>query len=353
RDVKPGNLLIIPGKSGVPPSVKILDMGLARTTNELDSEATDLTRTGQVLGTPEYMAPEQARSTKTADIRADVFSLGCVLFRLLTGKLPFQGGNAFEMLMARTTRDAPPARDLRPNLPAKLDRVISKMLQRKASKRYQTPAEVMEALAPFAMSTKDAWNEQSELDLPAMAESEDDLEAEADSGLQEFLGRLTHQDPDERETPSEETTAPSAVPHASGSESISSRSKTPKRKRKSPAPWIAAGICLAAVVLGGWMLAPWNEDSSPGDFSEDLPEWNPKEETVRRKPPKNPQPTPKRNDRKPKPDSKDVRREIRRFEPHDGPATAALFSPDGKLVLSAGADGKLLLSSVESGKPVA
>ena len=109
--------------------VKILDLGLARFISETHEEG-GLTRLGQTIGTPDYIAPEAAESFKDADIRADIFSLGCTLFKLLTGKLPFPGENTIEKLMARTKGDAPSVRILRAEVPETLDAVLAKMLAR-------------------------------------------------------------------------------------------------------------------------------------------------------------------------------------------------------------------------------
>src|SRR5204862_2714802 len=144
----PSNLLVTQdGHDGLP-LVKILDLGLARFASETADEG-DLTRSGQVLGTPDYIAPEQARNTRTADIRADIFSLGCTLFELLTGKLPFPGTTVMEKLMARATEDAPAISSLRTEVPQGLNAVVAKMLARDPDSRYTTPAEVALALAPF------------------------------------------------------------------------------------------------------------------------------------------------------------------------------------------------------------
>lgn len=152
RDIKPSNLLVTQNESDGLPLVKILDFGLARFASETPDDG-ELTRSGQVLGTPDYIAPEQASNTRTADIRADIFSLGCALFEMLTGKLPFPGESVMEKLMARASRDAPPVRSLRPDVPLELEGVIARMLARNPNDRYTTPAEVAQALAPFAIGT--------------------------------------------------------------------------------------------------------------------------------------------------------------------------------------------------------
>lgn len=152
RDIKPSNLLVTQHADNGLPLVKILDMGLARFASETQDEG-DLTRSGQVLGTPDYIAPEQARNTKTADIRADIFSLGCALFELLTGRLPFPGETVMEKLMARASQDAFRVRLYRPDVSPELDAVIARMLSRDPQTRYGTPIEVAQALAPFAIGT--------------------------------------------------------------------------------------------------------------------------------------------------------------------------------------------------------
>ena len=106
RDIKPVNLLLTWDQEEDRPVVKILDMGLARFISETQEDG-GITRVGQLIGTPDYIAPEAAKNFTEADIRADIFSLGCALFRLLTGRLPFSGNNAMEKLMARATEDAP------------------------------------------------------------------------------------------------------------------------------------------------------------------------------------------------------------------------------------------------------
>jgi serine/threonine protein kinase len=164
RDIKPSNLLVIDDPAGGLPQVKILDMGLARFTSE--AQCTVLTQTGQVLGTIDYIAPEQAKDTKGAGIVADIFSLGASLFHMLTGQVPFTGKNPMEKLMARAMRDAPRASTLRAEIPAGLDAILARMLERDVARRYQTPAEVARALTPFCAGATDQ-ERSSSLALPA------------------------------------------------------------------------------------------------------------------------------------------------------------------------------------------
>ncbi len=103
RDIKPSNILVGTDAETGRPLVKILDLGLARCVSETRDDR-GLTQTGQVLGTPDYISPEQAADTRGADIRSDLFSLGVSFFRLLTGRLPYTGNNVMEKLMARRCR---------------------------------------------------------------------------------------------------------------------------------------------------------------------------------------------------------------------------------------------------------
>jgi len=165
RDIKPSNVLVVAGDPGLPPLVKILDLGLARFTDEeieehehaigpaaddsrLHKDHSELTRTCEIMGTVDYVSPEQAQSTRNADIRADIFSLGCTLFKLLTGEVPYQGANTTEKLLARL-EPARRVRALRPDVYQGLDDVVFRMMSRDPADRYQTPREVAAALEPY------------------------------------------------------------------------------------------------------------------------------------------------------------------------------------------------------------
>lgn len=148
RDIKPTNL-IVTGHGSAGATVKILDFGLARFVSELPEDET-LTPPERWLGTPDFIAPEQARAGHAADIRADVFSLGCTLFYLLTGQTAYAGGSSTARLAARLIEDARPLRPLRGDAPPALEAILQRMLSRDLTARYQTPAEVADALEPFS-----------------------------------------------------------------------------------------------------------------------------------------------------------------------------------------------------------
>jgi serine/threonine protein kinase len=146
RDIKPQNLIMARGaKRQV---VKVLDFGLAKVIRE-KGEDKELTGTGRMLGTPEYIAPEQAMDAAHADIRADIYGLGCTLYYLLAGHAPFKGRSLYEILHAHQTATAKPLNELRPDVPAELAAVVAKMIAKKPEERYQTPMEAAQALLPF------------------------------------------------------------------------------------------------------------------------------------------------------------------------------------------------------------
>jgi hypothetical protein len=143
RDIKPQNLMLTP--RGV---VKILDFGLTRLAGE-GTRLGGLTQLDTVMGTPEYIAPEQATDARHADIRADIYSLGCTLYCLLAGRVPFQEDTALQTILAHLEQEPPPLRTLRSEVPPALAAVVERMMAKDPAQRYQTPAEVADALLPF------------------------------------------------------------------------------------------------------------------------------------------------------------------------------------------------------------
>jgi hypothetical protein len=143
RDIKPSNLSLTKDQT----TLKILDMGLARSFNREEDKLTEQLDRGEVTGTVDYMAPEQSLGA-TLDIRADIYSLGATFFTLITGRPPFQG-NTTQKLAQHQMKPAPNLSDLDPTLPPGLSAVVAKMLEKKPYDRYQTPAQVIAALGPW------------------------------------------------------------------------------------------------------------------------------------------------------------------------------------------------------------
>ncbi|QJW96862.1 serine/threonine-protein kinase [Frigoriglobus tundricola] len=155
RDIKPSNLMISPsplapteGRTGRLPKVKILDMGLARIldTTEIDPETDDLTQVGQFIGTPDYVAPEQAENPRAADTRSDLYSLGGAMYFCLTGEVPFPGKTLVAKLRKQLTEPPPSAAAKRSDVPVAVDALIRKLMVLDPKDRYQTPAELVAAL---------------------------------------------------------------------------------------------------------------------------------------------------------------------------------------------------------------
>jgi serine/threonine protein kinase len=144
RDIKPGNLLV--DRSGV---VKILDMGLARLTTDSKDQLTRQFDESAILGTADYLAPEQSLPGQVVDARADIYSLGATFYFLLTGKTPFSEGSALQKIMAHQLSTPRPITDLRQQLPREIVTLIEKMMAKTPARRPQSAQAVAEALRPF------------------------------------------------------------------------------------------------------------------------------------------------------------------------------------------------------------
>lgn len=179
RDIKPSNLLI--RRDGV---VKLTDLGLARSVD--DTLETNITRAGTTVGTVDYMSPEQARHSKLADIRSDLYSLGCTWYQMLTGMPPYPEGSVTNKLQAHAVKPIPDPRDKNPRVPEGLTAVIRRMMAKKPEERYQTPAELIDELDHATLTqaaiSREIFSDLSDYDQDATVQFEDGEEEGDSSG---------------------------------------------------------------------------------------------------------------------------------------------------------------------------
>ncbi|MCW8132235.1 MAG: serine/threonine protein kinase, partial [Planctomycetota bacterium] len=139
RDIKPDNIMM--GKDGV---AKLCDLGLAK---ELHSaEESGLTQSGQAVGTPHYISPEQAKGRKDIDTRADIYSLGATMYHMLAGRVPFEESNSTAVMVMHVTDEAPSPRDIKVDVPADLELIVAKAMAKEPKDRYSDPAHLAEDL---------------------------------------------------------------------------------------------------------------------------------------------------------------------------------------------------------------
>ncbi len=148
RDIKPSNLLIDDREH-----VKLADFGLARSLDE--EEATNITRVGTTVGTVDYMPPEQARNSKDADFRSDVYALGATWYFLLVGKPPFPEGDVLNKLNQHANEPPPDPRKFNPEIPLGVVDIIHKMLAKSQKDRYQTPADLLQDLGRINLNERE------------------------------------------------------------------------------------------------------------------------------------------------------------------------------------------------------
>ncbi|MBI1914618.1 MAG: serine/threonine protein kinase [Planctomycetes bacterium] len=234
RDIKPSNLLLARKDGQL--LVKLSDFGLAR---QVDDESFRVTREGTTVGTVDYMSPEQGRDSRAADIRSDIYSLGCTLFHMLAGQAPFPEGGLTERLYKHMTEEPPDVRDLNPRVPEWLAKVLRRMLAKEPADRYQTPKELLKALV------------RGESEAPSR---EDVLRSLADLELAETRKKKS---PD-TDTPATPPTAPERRVGPTQRPGPARQEPLPNDKAEPPA-WLSKGLpsslLLAAVAAGVIALA--------------------------------------------------------------------------------------------------
>ncbi len=243
RDVKPHNLLVTTdGK------VKVLDLGLVslKTDDENKESTESLTANNQIIGTVDYMSPEQAEDVHHVDLRTDIYSLGCTLYRILTNKPPYRGKNAIQKLMAHRTHSIPSLRAERSDIPELLDRAFRRMVAKRPEDRYQTMGEVIESMETCTLALISIGNNAQEQTVRMSSPFTQTDDATIDIHAQK--GTLTSTDL---------TASPS--PENDGI-SIQANQPSPvqrQRRRNRSSPWV--GVLALAGILGlatlAWFLS--------------------------------------------------------------------------------------------------
>ncbi len=165
RDVKPSNILITPQGNA-----KLIDMGLARLLKPTDPD-TELTASGVTLGTFDYISPEQARDPRAADVRSDIYSLGCTFFYMLAGQPPFPEGTVLQKLLMHQGDDPPDIRTFASDIPVEISQVIQKMMAKNPKNRFQTPKALIDVLISIAeaIGLRPTGPEKTEWELPVIS----------------------------------------------------------------------------------------------------------------------------------------------------------------------------------------
>lgn len=262
RDIKPANLLL--DKEG---TVKILDMGLARLSDEGDATVqSDLTSTGTIMGTVDYMAPEQALDTKTADARADIYALGCSLHYLLTGKAMYEGDTLMKKLLAHRDQPIPSLRAIRPEVTEQLEAVFTKMVAKRTEDRYQTVATLLVDLEKCCLEVGQTLASHrstgsSDMTLPEKPQFQTDGKMDKSDLLQAptVISDALLESPGQsglRSRPTDSTVAPKAT-------AVTRRVAKPPSGR-NPSNWLLTGVGIFGliVIVAGLLLKLKTQDGT-------------------------------------------------------------------------------------------
>jgi WD40 repeat protein/serine/threonine protein kinase len=336
RDIKPSNLLLAQEET----LVKVADLGLALWRAEgPGQEASQLSVEGTALGTLDFMAPEQGVDAHRVDIRADIYSLGCTLYYLLTGRVVFPGGTAVQKLLRHQQAEPESVERLCPDLPAGVPPVLGCMLAKDPAARFQTPAEVAAALAPFS----DQAGSRS-VRRPVQREPAPVAETNT-KGEQTTTGWRSAPTLPPAGSPGKDATAPCLVP---GDTPAASHTAPDLQTCTMPAPrsmrrvvLLAAGLALCAGLA--WYLWPRSEGKRREDI--EVTTASPLDRLDAGAIPA--------TERFPWQPSELVGVVGTHSWRHWGPVRGVAVSPDGRLVASSSEDGRILLREIATGKLLA
>ncbi len=256
RDIQPANLLL-----DAKGTVKILDMGLALFFKADGQTTTQHLDQGLILGTVDYLAPEQTTGKNTVDLRADIYSLGMTFFFLLTGRTPYGEGTETQKLQWHRTRLPVPVRELRPDVPKLVEAIIAKMLAKEPKARFQVPAEIAAALAPWADgSASEGTGAGSSLPLKAAGRSQVTPVPGAGSSPRKGLSSATKTAPGRTDATRSAPTAPIAAA-SSIHGNPATLASLPRSSATRPAGTSVATADADTVVGGGDSMA---DRAAPG-----------------------------------------------------------------------------------------
>jgi serine/threonine protein kinase len=312
RDIKPANLLL--DRSG---TIKVLDLGLARLFEEKEGLTENLSGS-VVLGTADYVSPEQAINSHNVDIRTDIYSLGATFYYLLAAQPPFKEGTVAQKLLAHQLKVPPPIRTLRPQMPEQMALVVNKMMKKEPAKRYQTPADVVAALEP--------WTQQP-IAPPSDAE-------------------MPHRGPKVARVISTGPASQVTQRSMSGIRTIKVRKERPVHKQNlGAAGMIAAGIAGLCVIMG--MVAMWWAWSLAAE-----------------QPPPPPKPNPQANANRafttPPPEASKVQKtnlqptpyQVRQFDGHGAGVESVALIPNSPLIATGSQDRTVRFWNMVTGQPM-
>jgi uncharacterized protein (TIGR03067 family) len=247
RDIKPSNLIVTKAKGSKAQGaelIKILDLGLARLHRPIDEATAAVTGASAVLmGTLDYMAPEQALDFHNVDIRADIYSLGCTLYYLLTGQPPFPGGTLAHKVLRQQQAQPQPIEQLRPDLPAALPQLLNHMMAKQPEARYQSPAELGSALGALLTGSIPA------MPVPAAPGRKPGQAAPVAAGVAEVAVAAT---------------LPTALAARKRDRFGRMIARVAREMSSRPRLLGSAGVLLAVLVLAALFLRPAREDNFEG-----------------------------------------------------------------------------------------